>query len=131
MNVGRPLGLVVLVLVSGLTAILMAYGVAAVFGESLVWRNVLLLILMFLTALTSLANGFALWRRGNAAYRLFVVWYVALALTILSRHLYIVWDWTRISNLVVEVGLIALIGIVLGRYVRSQLAPTHIGPSPV
>jgi hypothetical protein len=119
--VGRPLGLVVLVLVAGITAVVMGYGALEVMRTQLVWRNALLLVLMLVTAISSIANGIALWRRAQNALTIFVVWYVALSLTLLSRHLYIAWSWIKISNLVVEVGLIALIGIVLGRYVRSHL----------
>ena len=130
-TLGRPLGLLVLILVSGVTAFVMGYGAAATFGETLVWRNVILLLLMLVTAVVSLVNGVALWRRGAAAFRLFVVWYIVLALTLLSRHLYLAWEWTRVSNLVVELGLMALIGIVLARYVRSQLSVDPLGPFPV
>ena len=128
---GRPLGLLVLVLVSGITAVGMAYGAAEALGTAFAWRNAVLLFLMLLTAVVSLANGVTLWRRRAEAFRIFIFWYIALALPILSRHLYLRWEWTRISNLVVELGLIALIGIVLGRYVRSQLVFETTGPSPV
>ena len=128
---GRPLGLLVLVLVSGMTAIVMAYGAAEALGTTFVWRNAVFVVLMLLTAVASIANGFTLWRRGSAAFRVFVAWYVVLALTLLSRHLYLAWEWTRVSNLVVELGLIALIGIVLARYIRSQLPADPAGPAPV
>ena len=128
---GRPLGLLVLVLVSGITAIAMAYGAAEALGTTMVWRNSVLLVLMLITSVASIANGVTLWRRGEAAFRVFIIWFIALALTILSRHLYIQWEWTRISNLVVELGLIALIGIVLARYVRSQLTQGTAQPTPV
>jgi len=129
--VGRPLGLVVLVLIAGITAVVMGYGVSEVLRTPLVWRNTLLLILMLLTALASILTGFALWRRSHNAMTTFIIWYVSFCLTLLSRHLYIPWSWVKLSHLVVEVGLIALIGIVLTRYVRSQLFPAAGGPAHV
>ena len=127
----RPLGLVVLVLIAGITALVMGYGAAEVLRTPLVWRNALLLVFMLLTAVASIVNGIALWRRGRNAMTTFILWYVSLCLTLLTRHLYIPWSWVKLSNLVVEVGLIALIGIVLARYVRSQLYPPAGGPAPV
>jgi hypothetical protein len=125
------LGLVVLVLIAGICAAVMGYGAAEVLRTPLVWRNTLLLVLMLLTAVTSIVNGIALWRRRPNAMAMFILWYVSFCLTLLSRHLYIPWSWLKLSNLVVEVGLIALIGIVLTRYVRSQLYPPAGGPAHV
>jgi hypothetical protein len=118
-------------LIAGITAAAMGYGALEVLRTPLVWRNALLLVLMLLTAATSIASGIALWRRSANAMATFILWYVSLSLTLLSRHLYIEWSWVKLSNLVVELGLITLIGIVLARYVRSQLYPAASGPAPI
>jgi len=109
----------------------MGYGALEVLRTPLVWRNGLLLVLMLLTAVTAIAGGIALWRRSSNALATFISWYVSLCLTLLSRHLYIPWSWVKLSNLVVEIGLIALIGIVLARYVRSQLYPPAGGTAHI
>lgn len=100
----------------------MAIGAISALGEPLVWRNAIVILLMLATAVLSVVTATALWRRKSSAVRTFVMWYSALGLTVISRHLYLEWEWVRISNLVVELGLIALIGVVLGRYVTSQLS---------
>ena len=128
---GRPLGLVLLTLISGVTAIVMAYGAVGAADAGFAWRNVVLLALMVVTVIASIVNTLALWRRSAGAMRHFIVWYTALALTVISTNLYLEWSWARLSNLVVQLGLAAVIGIVLARYVRSQLSPSAAGRAPV